>query len=141
MATAVIDTNVLVGLLDERDKWHSDRLDWLIRAGGAAAISISTMNLYGHWDNFDWSRRISIKELLHLIARLTWFEGESVWDTSKPDDQPRLCLDTSKAESSSASSTQAPFEEGLRRTIGWYESPLHAGTTRQVLRQALDVQR
>lgn len=54
---------------------------------------------------------ISIKDLVHLIARLTGFEGEIVWDTSKPDGQPRRNLDTSRAE--------ARF--GFRvRTVAWY---------------------
>ena len=41
---------------------------------------------------------ISIKDLVHLMARLTGFGGDIVWDTSKPGGQPRRCLDVSKAE-------------------------------------------
>ena len=67
---------------------------------------------------------ISIKDLLHLIARLTEFEGEIVWDTSKPDGQPRRCLNTSKAEKLFGFRARVPFEEGLRKTIDWYKSTL-----------------
>lgn len=63
---------------------------------------------------------ISIKDLVHLIARLTGFEGDIVWDTSKPDGQPRRCLDTSKAERLFGFKARTPFEEGLRKTIEWY---------------------
>jgi GDP-L-fucose synthase len=63
---------------------------------------------------------ISIRDLVHLIARLTGFEGEIVWDTSRPDGQPRRCLDTSKAERLFGFRAKTPFEEGLRRTVEWY---------------------
>ncbi len=63
---------------------------------------------------------ISIKELAELIARLTGFEGRLVWDTSKPNGQPRRGLDTSRAEKYFGFKAQVPFEEGLRRTIEWY---------------------
>ena len=64
---------------------------------------------------------ISIKELVHLIARLTRFEGKIVWDTNRPDGQPRRCLDTSKAEWLFGFKARMPFEEGLQRTIEWYQ--------------------
>ncbi len=65
---------------------------------------------------------ISIRELVPLIARLTGFEGEIVWDTSKPDGQPRRCLDTSRARQAFGFQAQVDFEEGLRRTVDWYMS-------------------
>jgi GDP-L-fucose synthase len=64
---------------------------------------------------------ISIKNLADLIARLTGFQGELVWDTSKPNGQPRRALDTSRAEQFFGFRAQMPFEEGLRRTIQWYQ--------------------
>ena len=63
---------------------------------------------------------ISIRDLLETIARLTGFEGKIVWDTSKPNGQPRRCLDTSKAERLFGFKAKTPFEEGLRRMIEWY---------------------
>lgn len=62
---------------------------------------------------------ISIRDLVHLIARLTGFEGEIVWDASKLDGQPRRCLDTSKADQLFEFRAKTPFEEGLRRTVEW----------------------
>ena len=69
---------------------------------------------------------ISIQDLLELITRLTGFGGEIVWDTSKPDGQPRRCLDTSKAERLFGFKAKTPFEEGLRKTVQWYEQTLEA---------------
>jgi len=63
---------------------------------------------------------ISIKDLVELIAKLTGFKGKIVWDTSKPDGQPRRCLDTSKAEEEFGFKAKTPFEEGLKKTIDWY---------------------
>jgi GDP-L-fucose synthase len=65
---------------------------------------------------------ISIKNLVELIAKLTNFKGEIIWDTSKPDGQPRRMLDTSKAEREFGFKANTSFEEGLRRTINWYLS-------------------
>lgn len=70
--------------------------------------------------NLGSGMEISTKDLVQLIARLTGFEGEIVWDTSKPDGQPRRCLDTSKAEREFVSKSRVTFEEGLQRTIEWY---------------------
>jgi len=58
---------------------------------------------------------------MNLIARLTRFDGKIVWDTSKPDGQPRRSLDTSKAERLFGFKAKTPFEEGLWRTIERYE--------------------
>jgi GDP-L-fucose synthase len=63
---------------------------------------------------------ISIKELVELLAELTRFRGRIVWDTSKPNGQPRRCLDTSRAWELFGFRAQTDFREGLRRTIAWY---------------------
>lgn len=70
---------------------------------------------------------ISIKDLVELIARLTNFKGRIEWDTSKPDGQPRRCLDTRRAEELFGFKAKTPFEEGLRKTIAWYEAARKAG--------------
>jgi len=63
---------------------------------------------------------ISIKDLVHLIARLTGFEGKIVWDTTKPNGQPRRMLDTARAREKFGFVAKTGFEEGLRKTIEWY---------------------
>jgi GDP-L-fucose synthase len=70
--------------------------------------------------NLGSGMEISIKDLVRLIAQLTGFEGEIVWDHTKPDGQPRRRLDTSKAAQWFGFRASTPFEEGLRRTIEWY---------------------
>ncbi|MCX7887798.1 MAG: NAD-dependent epimerase/dehydratase family protein, partial [Verrucomicrobiae bacterium] len=64
---------------------------------------------------------ISIRDLAQLIARLSGFRGEIRWDKSRPDGQPRRCLDTTRAWREFGFRARTPFEEGLRRTIAWYE--------------------
>jgi GDP-L-fucose synthase len=68
---------------------------------------------------------ISIKDLVELIAKFTGFKGKIVWDTTKPDGQPRRMLDTVKAFKEFGFKARMPFEEGLRRTIEWYVSTKH----------------
>ena len=70
--------------------------------------------------NLGGTFEISIKELLGIIARLTGFEGKIVWDTTKPNGQPRRKLDTSRAKQEFGFHAQTPFEDGLQRTIDWY---------------------
>jgi GDP-L-fucose synthase len=70
--------------------------------------------------NLGSGMEISIRDLLRLIARLTGYRGKIMWDTAKPDGQPRRCLDTSKAEELFGFRAIMPFEEGLRKVIAWY---------------------
>jgi GDP-L-fucose synthase len=79
--------------------------------------------------NLGSSYEISIKELLESIARLTGFEGKIVWDTSKPNGQPRRKLDTSRAKAMFGFEAQTSFEEGLRRTIEWYKCKVGTGNS------------
>ncbi|TMK37618.1 MAG: GDP-L-fucose synthase [Actinobacteria bacterium] len=71
--------------------------------------------------NLGTGTEISIRDLASLIARLTDFNGRFEWDTTKPDGQPRRALDVSRAEAEFGWRAQMPFEEGLRRTIAWYQ--------------------
>jgi GDP-L-fucose synthase len=63
---------------------------------------------------------ITIKELAEKIAALTGFSGEIRWDSSKPNGQPRRCLDTSRAKKQFGFEAKTPFDEGLEAAIGWY---------------------
>lgn len=65
---------------------------------------------------------ISIKDLAELIQRLTGYQGRLVWNTDKPNGQPRRALDTSRALAEFGFKAQTNFEEGLRRTIDWYRA-------------------
>ena len=70
--------------------------------------------------NIGAGREISIKELVKLIGKLTGFEGDIHWDSSKPDGQPRRCLDVSRAKQEFGFEARTSFEEGLKATIEWY---------------------
>ena len=63
---------------------------------------------------------ISIKRLVELIAGLCEFKGNIIWDTSKPNGQPRRMLDTTRAEKEFRFKASTSFEFGLRKTIEWY---------------------
>jgi GDP-L-fucose synthase len=75
--------------------------------------------------NLGSGMEISIKELVQTITELTSFEGKIVWDFSKPDGQPRRCLDVSKAEHEFGFKASTPFNEGLKKTILWYKNKLN----------------
>lgn len=70
--------------------------------------------------NLGSGNEISIKDLVELIADLCGFNGEIRWDTSKPDGQPRRCLDVSKAKKEFNWKSKTEFKEGLEKTINWY---------------------
>ena len=70
--------------------------------------------------NIGAGAEIKIKELVELIAELTGFDGEIRWDTTKPDGQPRRCLDVSKAKADFGFKAKTDFKEGLKKTIEWY---------------------
>ncbi len=70
--------------------------------------------------NLGAGREISIKDLGELICRLCDFDGKIDWDHTKPDGQPRRCLDTRRAEKEFGFKAQTDFETGLKETIDWY---------------------
>ena len=72
--------------------------------------------------NLGSGMEISIKDLTELIARLTGFNGQIIWDSSKPNGQPRRRLDVARAEREFGFKAEVSFEEGLKRTIDWYRN-------------------
>ncbi len=72
--------------------------------------------------NLGSGMEIRIRDLVYLIAELTGFEGEIVWDTSKPNGQPRRSLDTTRARTFFGFQAQTDFRTGLQRTIDWYRA-------------------
>ncbi len=71
--------------------------------------------------NLGLGPEISIRELAAMVAELTGFKREFVWDASQPDSQPRRCLDTSRAKGLFGFEPRTTFEDGLRRAAGWNE--------------------
>lgn len=74
--------------------------------------------------NIGAGNEISIKKLVEIIAKYTGFNGEIYWDTSKPDGQPRRGLDVSRAEREFGFKATTSFEDGLKRTIEWYQESI-----------------
>ena len=70
--------------------------------------------------NLGSGMEITIRDLVDLIHELTGYHGEIRWDTTKPDGQPRRCLDVSRAKREFGFEAKMPFREGLKRTIAWY---------------------
>jgi GDP-L-fucose synthase len=93
-----------------------------IYVGDAAEGILSASEFYDGSEpvNIGSGQEISIKHLAELITHLTGYEGRLVWDTTKPNGQPRRALDTSRAAEYFGWRASVNFEEGLRRTIAWY---------------------
>lgn len=72
--------------------------------------------------NLGTGGEITIRNLAETIAKITGFDGEIRWDTSKPNGQPRRCLDVSRARDSFGFEAVTSFEDGLRQTVEWYRT-------------------
>jgi GDP-L-fucose synthase len=70
--------------------------------------------------NLGTGYEISIKDLITLICELMEYEGELVWETDKPNGQPRRCLDTERAKQAFGFTAEVEFREGLKNTIDWW---------------------
>jgi GDP-L-fucose synthase len=92
-------------------------------AGDAADGILTATEFYNGSEpvNIGSGQEISIKDLAEKIAHLTGFNGKLVWDTTKPNGQPRRALDTSRASDYFGWLASTHFEEGLRETIAWYK--------------------
>jgi GDP-L-fucose synthase len=75
--------------------------------------------------NLGSSQEISIRALAKLIAELVDYDGEFVWDTSRPNGQPRRALDTSRAERLFGFKATTPLKDGIKQTIDWYRQARH----------------
>ena len=84
-----------------------------------------------HPVNIGSGQEITINDLVEAIGRLTGFRGKIVRDLSRPGGQPRRCLDTSQAREEFGFVARTPLEEGLRKTIVWYERIRTAGEPRR----------
>lgn len=71
--------------------------------------------------NLGSGKEITIRELVYLIRELSGFEGEIEWDASRPDGQPRRCLDTHRAECEFGFKAKTDLREGMAKTIQWFE--------------------
>ncbi|MDR9402294.1 MAG: GDP-L-fucose synthase [Halothece sp. Uz-M2-17] len=70
--------------------------------------------------NLGTNEEVPIKDLVELICELMDFQGEIIWETDKPNGQPRRCLDTQRAKERFGFTAQTAFKQGLKNTIDWY---------------------
>ena len=111
--------------VDHIDCWGTGKAsrEFIYAADAAEGILLATE----HYDgaeavNIGAGFEITIKELAEKIAELTGFGGEIRWDSSKPDGQPRRCLDTSRAKEYFGFEAKTSFDEGLKAAINWYRA-------------------
>jgi GDP-L-fucose synthase len=122
---------------DVLEVWGTGRAtrEFLYVEDAAEGIALATEHYDGAEPvNLGAGFEISIKGLAELIARLSGFQGRLVWNTSLPDGQPRRCLDTTRAAAYFGFKAATPFEEGLRKTIEWYQASRRAVTSSPELR-------
>ncbi|MGB8687658.1 MAG: GDP-L-fucose synthase [Microcoleus sp.] len=95
--------------------------EFLYSTDAARGIVMATQN-YNDSEpvNLGTNHEIPIRELIELICELMEFQGEIVWETDKPNGQPRRCLDTERAKNAFGFTAQTEFKEGLKNTIDWY---------------------
>lgn len=95
--------------------------EFLYAADAARGIVLATQKYNSSEPvNLGTGEEISIKDLVALICELMGFEGEIVWETDKPNGQPRRCLDTTRAKQAFGFTAQVNLREGLKKTIEWY---------------------
>lgn len=114
--------------IDRLDAWGTGDAsrEFLFVRDAAEAITLAADRYDGGEPvNVGSGREISVKDLTRLICDLAGFRGEVRWDATKPDGQPRRCLDVTRAKAAFGFEAKTRLEDGLAETIRWYE------TTRQ----------
>ncbi len=95
--------------------------EFLYSTDAARGIVMATQHYNGEQPvNLGTNDEISIRDLVELICELMEFDGKIVWETDKPNGQPRRCLDTTRARETFGFMAQVSFRKGLKNTIDWY---------------------
>ena len=108
---------------DHIDCWGtgSASREFIYAADAAECILLATEHYNGPEPvNIGAGFEITIKDLVEKIVKFSGFKGEIRWDASKPDGQPRRCLDVSRAKREFGFEAKMDFDEGLKATIQWY---------------------
>ncbi len=107
--------------------WGTGRAsrEFLFVRDAARAIALATERYnQPHPVNIGSGYEVTMRRLAQVIRELTGFEGHIRWDATKPDGQPRRCLDTTKAQQEFGFISNMPFRDGLAETIRWYQASL-----------------
>ncbi|MEL7140832.1 MAG: GDP-L-fucose synthase [Cyanobacteria bacterium J06554_3] len=95
--------------------------EFLYSTDAARGIVMATQNYSDAAPvNLGTNSEISIRDLAELICEVMGFEGKLVWQTDKPNGQPRRCLDTQRAKQAFGFEAKTDFREGLKNTVEWY---------------------
>ena len=131
LATSHVIPALIRKALEAQDRGDKELVVWgdgsptreFLYVEDAANGIIAATEKYNDSDpvNLGSGYEISIKDLAEMIARLTGFEGKLIWDTEKPNGQPRRGLDVNRAKEYFGWQTKVSFEEGMHRTIEWYK--------------------
>ena len=126
-------SHVIPALIKKFDKGIRENTEVVIWGTGGASreflyVEDAVEGIVAATKNYDKSdpvnlgsgMEITIKNLAEKIAEIMDFQGEIKFDATKPDGQPRRCLDTSKAEKEFGFKAQTNFDEGLRKTVEWW---------------------
>jgi GDP-L-fucose synthase len=102
--------------------------EFLFVRDAARAIALAAL----HYDrpepvNIGSGREVGIRELVGLVCELCGFKGEVRWDATKPDGQPRRCLDVTRAKEAFGFVAATGLRDGLAETVAWYERSRAAG--------------
>ena len=101
----------------------------LIMGGASAAYSSDwSLSSDGRYLTMVDATGISIRDLATVIAEATGYNGEIVWDASKPNGQPRRRLDVERAKEQFGFTSRTPFREGVERTVAWYRAQVPSVT-------------
>jgi GDP-L-fucose synthase len=115
---------------DEVEVWGTGAAsrEFIYAADAARGIVLATEH-YNKPDpvNIGSGMEISIKDLVDLIVEEIGYTGRVIWDATKPDGQPRRCLDTNRAKLEFGFEAQVEFAGGIRQTIGWYKNQMGEG--------------
>jgi nucleoside-diphosphate-sugar epimerase len=108
---------------EKMDVWGTGRAsrEYLFVDDAARAIVLAAEHYEGAEPvNLGTNREVTIRETVELIAEMVGYDGELVWDPTKPDGQPRRRVDPSRARDLFGWKAEMPFDVGLRATIDWY---------------------
>ncbi|MHC4708251.1 MAG: NAD-dependent epimerase/dehydratase family protein, partial [Planctomycetota bacterium] len=117
---------------DHIDCWGTGNVsrEFIYAADAAEGILLATEHYNGSEPvNIGAGFEITIAELVQKIAKITGFQGQIHWDSSRPDGQPRRRLDTSKAKRLFGFQAKTDFDQGLKATIDWYVSQRKSKST------------
>jgi GDP-L-fucose synthase len=124
--------------LEAKQSWASEIVAWgtgtatreFLYVEDAAEAIVAAAEKYSKPEpvNLGSGEEISVRDLLELIRSLVGYEGTIRWDSTKPDGQPRRCLDTSRALAEFGWQAKTQLRSGMQKTISWFETQVRSAS-------------